>query len=148
MFRPRCPESVVRPPPLPRSDTIAEYPGYGPQLRFGVESAISGLPNQGEQPYSQVVPGVGGGRGQLAGSDSAGWPSGTPSSADASAPLFAARSAALICSQFALTSSAPATATSANTCGCRRTSLSTIPAATSSMVNAVSSVRSAATSEW
>ncbi len=45
--------------------------------------------------------------------------------------LFSSR---LISSQLRLTSSAPETVTSANTCGCRRTSLATIPSATSSIV--------------
>ena len=44
------------------------------------------------------------------------------------------RSAALIASQFCLTSSAPDTLTSPNTCGCLRISLAAIPPATSSML--------------
>ena len=57
-------------------------------------------------------------------------------------------SSRLISSQLRLTSSAPETATSAKTCGCRRTSLATIPAATSSTVNDVPSARSAAMRAW
>ena len=58
-------------------------------------------------------------RRSCAASDSAGWPSGAPSNADPGdpPPLPASRSAALIASQFWVTSSAPETVTSPNTCG-------------------------------
>ena len=62
-------------------------------------------------------------------SDSPGCPNGTPSRAETCAGSVApcwARSARLISSQFSATSAAPVTATSANTCGWRRTSLATI----------------------
>ena len=69
-----------------------------------------------------------------AASDRAGWPNGTVSSTETGAPAASARSAALIASQFRLTSSGPETLTSANTWGWRRISLATMPSATSSMV--------------
>ena len=56
-------------------------------------------------------------------------------------------SAALSASQLRSTSSAPATSRPANTCGCRWTSLSTMPPATSSIVNP-SSASSAAIRAW
>ncbi len=68
--------------------------------------------------------------------------------ADAGPPPAAARSAALIASQFTDTCSAPSTSTVPNTCGWRRVSLAAMPSATSSIVYPVPSVRSAAILAW
>ena len=150
---------------LPVPDTVRVPPGGGAQFQLGIEPLGLRPGHQGEQLGPQArrrpprpgpvraarsagTPARWARRCSWAARARAGWPNGTPSSADPREPVADSRSAALISSQLRVTSSAPDTATPANTCGCRRTSLVTMASATSSTVKPVPSARSSAMRAW
>ena len=135
----------TKPQAARRSDLRGPYgvgqASYGvPQLLLRVGAGGAGFDDEREQPVTErvarlrVTPTREARPTTLAARCSAGSAVGTPSSTELR-PF----SDALRASQFSSTSAASATSRPANTCGCRCTSLSTMPPATSSMVKPPSS---------